>query len=532
MPGLGLSLVLLAVLVAVNAAAIWGILAARTTARTQAASDLELETRAQARAVEAALATLRGDVLFLAGSPPVAGLAAGVESEDPQVRRWRRLDVESALLLFLQAHSAVARVALRDAGGEPRVVAARAGEGGGVPTILPPQAPPPAGRWLTGAWSPGEAQASDGDGDEAPASGIAVWVDPEALVATAAPGAGSRLRLADAPPAEPPRGILQAAVPVVDEGWSPPVAAWLVREEETARRLASVESLASSYRTTVLVNLAVVVLTLAVATLTLPQIRRAARLDAERQQAARVRELERQLFHSERLASVGRLASGIAHEINNPLAGMSNYLNLLRDDLAGGDLAAAADHAARLREGIDRAAAVTRQVLAFAAPGKTPRSPVRLDHVLAETVTFVRSNPAFREVAVELEIGPEAADGVSVVGNATTLGQVFLNLLLNACQVQLESPPAEGAPRVDVALRATESGAVVAVADRGPGVDPEARRHLFEPFYSRRGSTGLGLSMCHGIVAEHQGRIEVHDRPGGGAVFEVRLPLAGREVAA
>jgi signal transduction histidine kinase len=105
-----------------------------------------------------------------------------------------------------------------------------------------------------------------------------------------------------------------------------------------------------------------------------------------------------------------------------------------------------------------------------------------------------------------------------VRGNATQLGQVFLNLVLNACEVQ----PDGGEVRVGVARE--DGQIVVSVADRGPGVPEPDRVKIFEPFYSTKRSTGLGLSVCWSIVRQHGGSLDVRDRPGGGAVFRVSLP--------
>ena len=203
-----------------------------------------------------------------------------------------------------------------------------------------------------------------------------------------------------------------------DARWTPPIAWTLVRSEPGSELVQSVETLAGRYRTTVLLNLAVMTLTLALGLLAFRQVQRAARLEAENEQQARVRELERQLMHSERLASVGRLAAGMAHEINNPLAGMSNYLSLLEEDLRDGRTAEAPALVAQVREGLARAAGIVRQVLTFSDPGRAPKAPLDLRDVLVETVEFLRGNPAFRSIAVRLEGDEEAtAAGAAATGS-------------------------------------------------------------------------------------------------------------------
>jgi len=221
-------------------------------------------------------------------------------------------------------------------------------------------------------------------------------------------------------------------------------------------------------------------------------------------------------MHNERLASVGRLAAGMAHEINNPLEGMSNYLSMLETDLCAQRNEAATQLTTRIREGLDRVAAIIRQVLTFSDPGTVPHAPLNLNEILGETVRFVQSNPAFRRAEL-LFRGPDSE--LRILGNRVTLGQLFLNLLMNASQVQPEGG------QIEVAALKDGDKAIVLVADCGPGIPHDVIPRIFEPFYSTRGSTGLGLSVCHGIVSEHRGRIQVTNRPEGGAIFFVEFPI-------
>jgi len=555
-PGLGLTLALMAAVVAVNVAAVWGIVGARRSAEEAARSELALSTAAHARSLEAVLATLRGDLIFLAQSPPLVRYPEAAGDPDPLVRRWGRLDVEGTLLLFLEAHPAVERLVVRDAAG---AVLAAAGRRQGAPALLPPEgaeaAAPPPGLWPS-SWPIGP--------PDEPRGALGVWIEPRALLAVAAPAVAERLRLevpavegavgdgAERPsdpgaprpeagaqrsavaaepgseagaaaPAAPAAGHRVARAEVRDRHWQPPVRWTLVRSEEGSRLVQSVESLAARYRRTVALNLAVILLSLGLGLAAFRQARRSARLEAAAEQQARVRELERQLFHSERLASVGRLAAGLAHEINNPLEGMTNYLTLLRDDLAAGRAEDARELVRPLSEGLARVAGILRQVLAFADPGRTPKSRLDLARVVGRTAEFVRANPAYRGVRIGVAL---PADPLPVVGNEVTLGQLVLNLLVNACQCQ----PEDG--EVEITARRGGGHAEVTVADRGRGLPPEVREHLFEPFVSTRGSTGLGLAVCHGIAEDHRGRITAGDRPGGGTVFRFELPLAGEETAA
>jgi signal transduction histidine kinase len=526
--GVAIGLVLLTVLVAVDGLAIWGIFSARRSARAATRVDLELQTQVHARSLESLLANLRADLVFLSQSPPIAQLPTIQDRSDPMVRRWLRLNAEGTLLLFFAANPAVERIAVRDAGGKVLILAGRLD---GEPQILPADSTPdsmagsrtdpeelPAG-WLRGSWGISTPEVARLD----------AWIDAGRLLGLAAPGVEDRLLLEQERPSEAATadGTAWVTAPVVDDQWQPPVAWWLTRREAGGQVMRSFEELSRRYRTTLIVNLAVILLTLALATVAYRQVRWAARLEVENEQQARVRELERRLMHNERLASVGRLAAGLAHEINNPLEGMANFLSVLEEDLASGDLEGAARWTPKLRHGLERSASVIRQVLAFSDPARAPKEPVQLTEILDETVDFVGSNPAFRGVTIEWQAPPEE---VRVLANRTTLGQLFLNLLLNACEAEIEKGAEDSliAGTITVALTTHSTPrplATVTVSDRGSGFNEDALEHLFEPFYSGRGSSGLGLAVCHGIVQDLDGRITASNRPGGGAEMRVDLPL-------
>ncbi len=524
--GIQVSALLLAILLTVNGVAVWGILSAREEARRLALQELELQTGAHARALEAALATLRGDFIFLSYSPPLSRAPAALAGTDPVTRRWSRLAIEGSLILFLEAHPAVERVQVQTAPGEAVV---SAGRRQGMPVLLPPDGPlsadsAGAGRLVRVTWPLGSATGKRGKETET----IEALIDPVRLLESAAPGLAGRLSLetvASARPTSSRHGDrLDVRVPVSDPRWTPPIHWTLVRREDGGRLVRSLERLAGRYRTTVVLNLAVMSLTLVLGLLAFRQVRRAARAEAESRHQARVHELERQVRHSERLASVGRLAAGIAHEVNNPLEGMRNYLALLDEDLARGAPEEARALVPRVREGLDRVAGIVRQVLRFGEPGRAMSQPVDLDSVVTDTLGLVRADKRYDTVAIRPELG--LGGDHPVQGNPTTLRQLALNLVLNACQAQ----PAGGEVRVVTAL--SNGGVTLEVADRGPGFAPEALEHLFEPFFSTRGSTGLGLAVCHGIVAEHEGSIEGTNRDGGGASVTVHLPLAEPERSA
>lgn len=510
--GLKITAVLAALLI-INSAAIWGIVSSRRSAESLALQDMRLQTTAHARSLEAVLASRRADFTFLSRSSPLAEAPASLAISNPVSRRWGKLDIEGSLLLFVAAHPEVDLLIIRDAQSRPLVVAGRRE---GAPVLLRvqdySQVTVERTGHLSGSWPLVSSSKARGT--------LEAVLDVADLLKVASPGIGPQFELIQqqSQSSDEVKAPITVAVsiPVNDEAWPSPVHWQLVCRRNPSRLIASVTLLANRYRAAVIANLVVMIVTALLALAALRQTRISALLEAENRQHARVRELERQLMHNERLASVGRLAAGMAHEINNPLEGMSNYLSLLENDLKADRTAEVVEMAAHVREGLERVAGIIRQVLDYSDPGVMPHASLNLNEVLDETVRFVRSNPAFRQVAVVFR-SPDSE--IQILGNRVTLGQLFLNLLMNACQVQ----PDGG--QIDIASFKDGEKANVFVGDCGPGIAPDALPRIFEPFFSTRGSTGLGLSLCHGIVEEHGGRIQATNRSEGGAIFCIELPL-------
>jgi len=489
----------------VNAASLWEIATARRGFREQSRRTVELETAARARGVESALASTRADLAFLAG----ASLRGEVGSDE----------IGASLLLFLRGHEHVSALRVHDAttiieSGRPR----------GVP-----------GYWVRGSLRSDAAETAPcailGElsvpTDGAPRR-VEACVEGRALLArmrgTGAPAglaceihdAAGTLLAADAgaPPFD------DAAVDPLDVAdWHAP-APWRLRcARVLSPAAAAFEPLVERQRTIVMLNLLVMGLAALLGGLAFQQARRRLRSEDRAREEVRVRELERQLFHAERLSTVGRLAAGLAHEINNPLEGMSNYLHLAREALARSEAGIAERRLAEVQHGLDRVAAIARRVLDHAGRGRLPDRELDLCEVIAQSVELVRVRREFASIRFDLDLPEER---VRVRGSPVTLGQVFLNLTLNACEAQ------PGGGEVCVGCRREGEWVVAHVSDRGPGVPAAVRDRIFEPFESTKRSLGLGLSICRSIVGEHGGTIEVEDRASGGAVFRVKLPAAER----
>ena len=235
------------------------------------------------------------------------------------------------------------------------------------------------------------------------------------------------------------------------------------------------------------------------------------------------RALEAQLIQSEKLAAVGQLVSGVAHELNNPLtsiAGLSEFLQE-RSDVHSPER----EHLRVIQEQADRAGRIVRNLLTFARKGSPGEGAVDLNDVLGRTALLVAYELQLRGI----ELVEHRVEGpLPVRGNRDELQQVVLNLVNNAVHAVRELP--EGTPRRVTLISAVELGqAVIRVRDSGVGVPAELVPQLFTPFFTTKEpgeGTGLGLSLSYRIVEAHGGRLVYQPAPGGGAEFSFSLPLA------
>jgi two-component system NtrC family sensor kinase len=230
------------------------------------------------------------------------------------------------------------------------------------------------------------------------------------------------------------------------------------------------------------------------------------------------REMRVRLMESDRLAAVGELVAGVAHEVNNPLSSISAFAQLL---LRNTGLTTSQREALEVIRGETiRASQVVKDLLAFARRSEPQQVPLDLNGVVARTLRM--RHYQFDEASVRVE-SDLAADLPSVMGDARQLQQVCLNLLTNA--VQAMGPGGGGELRVRTYV--VERWVRLEVTDTGPGIAPDARAHIFEPFFTTKKEgegTGLGLSVSYGIVTAHGGKIEVVNTGSDGTSFRVALP--------
>ncbi len=244
------------------------------------------------------------------------------------------------------------------------------------------------------------------------------------------------------------------------------------------------------------------------------------------------RRTEAQLVASDRLASVGTLAAGVAHEINNPLASVVTNLALALQELdrvEGHGLSLDFREELRdAREGAERIRVIVRDLKIFSRSEEDRIGPVDPKQVFESTLRIAWNEIRHRARLVKLygKVPP-------VDANESRLGQVLLNLLVNAAQAIPEGH--SDVNEIRIATRLDASGWVVfEIADTGSGMSPEQREHLFEPFFTTKpagAGTGLGLAICHRIITALGGKIEVESLPGEGSVFRVYLPPARSEEA-
>jgi signal transduction histidine kinase len=238
------------------------------------------------------------------------------------------------------------------------------------------------------------------------------------------------------------------------------------------------------------------------------------------------RKLEKQIIQSERLAAMGQMIGGFAHELNNPLTSIMGVAELLQE---GEQPESARKQLVMLQQQARRAADVVQNLLYFSRPPAPGRGPVNLSELVQRTLHLHAYS--LRKSNITVDFLPEPSLP-TVTGDSHQLMQIFLNLILNAEQAMREVR--EGGT-LRIRLEKGAKSVAVTFQDDGPGIPTEVLPNIFDPFYTTKRpgrGTGLGLSICKAILREHGGEIEASSGPGGGAVFTVTLPAQGAGAAA
>ncbi|HYC76890.1 MAG TPA: ATP-binding protein [Planctomycetota bacterium] len=558
---------------AIRAARVQEWLDAAAAAHREAA--LELRT---------ALDEERRHAAFLARTPAVRALADAGERDVDGAREVATAN----LLAYLAAFPTVDAVRVLDPAGLELARVQRIGGGvGALPKAMLSRTPdpaaadfvaqaPPGGAALAGFFhDPTRVEAPESERQSArylariPASRggaleLAVYVSPTLAKVrrfAPAPGAASYLvdadgrflaasdraleiggarpgRLADTAP-EVARAATAAPADGATEAPTPDGRAFVARVAETPRvalvtvvpdaplRAAVTASLEGASTRIVLVTVLVTAALLGALIVTLRLAARAAlqrRTAFELAESERRRALERRLEAADRLGAVGLLTAGLAHEINNPLEGIGNYLALL--ERAGADEEKRRRYVEAIRHGFARIRDLVRDLLAFARPGVVEGT---CDGAAA--AGHAASMARFSADGKDVDYVVDPSAHAEVACHPGRLEQVFLNLLLNAAKAIRSAGRAGGRVTVSAVRETAPDGAprvAFLVDDDGPGIAPENLPKLFDPFFTTGGGSGLGLAVTYGIVRAHGGEIVAENRPEGGARFVVRLPAAAR----
>jgi two-component system NtrC family sensor kinase len=234
-----------------------------------------------------------------------------------------------------------------------------------------------------------------------------------------------------------------------------------------------------------------------------------------------IKELEEhqeELLQSRKIAAIGTLTSGIAHELNNPINNIVLTAEALKEDFGQVDEAEAQSFIHDIIVQAERASDIVKGLLDFSRSERPELEPISIMAVIDDTLKLVRNQLMLSGIQVEKEISPEVP---SISGDRKSLQQVFLNLFINAIQAM----PDGG--QLTIRVWGDNGQVHVDVQDTGQGIDPTHLPHIFDPFYTTKEvgrGTGLGLSVTYGIIEKHGGHIEAHSKKGEGALFSMVLP--------
>lgn len=235
--------------------------------------------------------------------------------------------------------------------------------------------------------------------------------------------------------------------------------------------------------------------------------------------------MDQQMIQVEKMASIGRLAAGIAHEINNPLQMITNQAGWIEELLPDEDPALVKnfdeyrDSVSKIKFHVSRAGTITHRLLGFSRRMTTEKECIRVNEILEETISFVENEALSNKISIERELDENLPTTMS---DGPQVQQVFLNILNNG----LDAVDHDG--KIVVSTRADDASIYIEFSDTGPGISPEVMKQIFDPFFTTKEpgkGTGLGLSICYDIMKKLGGKIDVNNKKTGGAIFTITLPL-------
>jgi len=224
------------------------------------------------------------------------------------------------------------------------------------------------------------------------------------------------------------------------------------------------------------------------------------------------------LMQSEKMAGLGRLAAGVAHEINNPMSGIMLYSNLIKEDLGEGH--AASEDLQTIINEAERCKVIVADLLEFSHQTSYEMALIDINEVIRKTLSVIQHQPLFQNIEINLQLENNLPP---VFGNSIRLNQVILNIIVNGAQAM------EGRGKLNIISRTRANHDIneVILIDNGPGIEPKLLDQIFEPFFTTKATgegTGLGLSVSYAIVKEHKGSIRATSVPGEGTTFTLRFP--------
>jgi two-component system NtrC family sensor kinase len=234
-----------------------------------------------------------------------------------------------------------------------------------------------------------------------------------------------------------------------------------------------------------------------------------------------LKKIHNQLFRSEKLASLGKLAAGVAHEINNPLTGVLTNASLLLDDFEKGDerredVKVIVDETIRCRE-------IVKRLLDFARQTKPQKILTNINTLIENIILLVKNQTSFRSITIEKDLEAKVPE---IMADTDQIQQVFINLILNASEAMSEGG------KLTIESRIGKNGDFIDIkfTDNGYGISEDDKQKIFDPFYTtKENGTGLGLSISYGIIERHGGTIDVESSVGTGTIFTLHLPINNTE---
>jgi C4-dicarboxylate-specific signal transduction histidine kinase len=238
-----------------------------------------------------------------------------------------------------------------------------------------------------------------------------------------------------------------------------------------------------------------------------------------------LREKQEQLVQAGKLATLGELTTGVAHELNNPLNNIGlfigNAIDLIELGMADSDPERILQELYNAMQQVRKATEIISHLRTFGRAASVSREPVAINQVIVRAISLMHEQLRLRQIEVDIHLPSEE---VIVIGNAIQLEQVFINLLTNARDAMIMMPHKV----ITITCICVEQRVDICVSDTGPGIPVGLEQRIFDPFFTTKevgAGTGLGLSITYGIIKEHQGTIAVKNRPGEGASFLIQLDV-------